>query len=220
MIRHLCLEIPNKIGYRRVRLKQKRCWAGFFFKLRYFHFCLAENMIYAYWWLPNILGGAAGWDIRADKKMTCHLRHTYLFLLILMVWPLQSLHENMQMAGLVQREGLPCQYSASNDSSGHDSPNWGQVCMIIPLIASATLFGKGCHISSPLHGEYSYYVVSLQQTAFKRITTFLVSADPDHVSQGICSYLYEESNDTLLLCWYRNLFQDYLGDIHLNVEWL
>lgn len=107
MIRHLCLEIPNKIGYRHVRLKQKDAGAGFFFKLRYFHFSLAENMIYAYWWLPNILGGAAGWDIRADKKMTCHLRHTYLFLLILMVWPLQSLHENMQMAGLVQTKGLP-----------------------------------------------------------------------------------------------------------------
>jgi len=80
------------------------------------------------------------------------------------------------------------------------------------------LFGKECHPSSPLHGEHSYYVVSHQQTAVKRITTFLASADTDHVSQGICSYLYEKSNDILLIWWYRNLFQDYFGDIHLNVE--
>lgn len=208
---------------------------------------------------PQHIDGAATWDIRADKKTTRHLGHTYLFLLILMVWPLQSLHENMQMAGLVQTEGLPCQYSASNDGSRCDSPNWGQAGTVLPSISylrvstSSYFQLKGvadpfmvclsndllrspvCYVnflhpqhclarnaimSSPLQGEYSYYVVSLQQTAFKRITTFLVSADTDHVSQGMCSCLYKKSNDTLLICWYRNLFQDYFGDIHLNVEWL
>lgn len=82
--------------------------------------------------VPNILHGVAGWDIRADKKMTCHLGHTYLFLLILLVWSLQSLHENMQMVGLVQTGGLPCQYFSSNDGSRCDSPNWGQAYAILP----------------------------------------------------------------------------------------
>lgn len=84
---------------------------------------------------PNTLDRAAGWDIRVDKKMTCHLKHTYLFLFTLVVWPLRSLHENMQMAGLVQTEGLPCQYSASKDGSRRHSPNWGQACTILPPIA-------------------------------------------------------------------------------------
>lgn len=232
---NLCLEIPDKTGYRRGRWKQKDLGLdSFLSKTLWFHFGWEHDS-----WLPMVPQHArqSCWVRHAGRQENDLSSRTYL-LDSFTSDPLSIAEPPRQHAngwtGSDRGPALPVLCLQQRLSASQPKPR--AACATLPpsptpaslppaifssrkscwpftvwppqvsrlpgkLHAPTTLVGQECCLGSPLRGEPSYHVVSLQQTAVRRTTTFLVPAVRDHVSQGIFSDLYEKSDDTLLICW-------------------
>lgn len=120
----------------------------YFFKTNILYFSLAENMSYVCWWPPNTLDRPTGSDSRVHKKITCHIRPSYLFNWILFIWPLQRLY-------ILKWEGANGQTGSGRGSALPAlclqwwlwtwQPEWGQMCTIFltmpyPHVSTSSYF--------------------------------------------------------------------------------